>query len=99
MRRKSNLSLDLFGDRLNLTPPTDEEDGEYRRMLWALKRAMDGELTARQKECIRLRYLEGKGVYESAAQLGISAPTVSKHLKKARGRLEKVMRYSFPRLN
>jgi RNA polymerase sigma factor, sigma-70 family len=100
MPSKSNLSIDLFGDRLDLSKNAGgEADGEYRRMLHALKRAMEGELTERQKECVRLRYLEGKSVRETAEELGITPPTVSRHLKKARGRLGRVIGYSFSRLN
>lgn len=100
MRRKTDLSLDLFGDRLDVSRYTDQgDDGEYRRMLRALRRAMEGELTERQRECVRLRYLEGKSVSEIAEILGVTPPTASKHLKKARGRLGRVIGYSFSRLN
>ncbi len=97
MRRNANLSLDLFGDRLNLRQELDD-GGEHRRMLQSLRRAMDGELTERQKECIRLRYMEGKSVNDVAEILGITAGTASRHLKKARSRLGTVMSYSFTRL-
>ena len=51
MRRKSDLSLDLFGDRLSIPVHGKEPvDLEYRRMLRSLQAAMEGELTARQKE-------------------------------------------------
>ena len=60
MRRKTNLSLDLFGDRLNISHQETDDGGEHRRMLCILRRAMEGELTERQRECVRLRYLEGK---------------------------------------
>jgi RNA polymerase sigma factor (sigma-70 family) len=100
MAGKSNLSLDLFGDRLNLEKYRGRgDDEEYRKMLRALRRAVEGELTGRQKECVRLRYAEGKSVKEVARQLGITPPTASKHLKKARARLGKVIGYSFSRLN
>lgn len=100
MAGKSNLSLDLFGDRLNVEQyRAHGEDAEYRRMLLALRRAAEGELTGRQKECVRLRYQEGKSVREVAEQLGITPATASRHLKKARARLEKVLGYSFLRLN
>lgn len=99
MRRKTDLSLDLFGDRLNVTRGTDEDDAEYRKMLRALRRAMEGELTERQRECVQLRYVERKSVREIAEQLGVTPPTASKHLKKARSRLGKVIGYSFSRLN
>lgn len=98
MRRKSNLSLDLFGDRLYINQGEDD-GGEHLRMRGTLKRAMEGELTERQRDCIQLRYFEQKSVQEVAEAMGITPPTVSKHLKKARARLHKVMGYSFSRLN
>lgn len=100
MRNKTKLSIDLFGDRLNLSDNSEgEEDMEYRRMLRALRRAMEGELTERQKQCVRMRYLEGRNLRETAEELGVSPPTVSKHLKKARSRLGRVVGYSFSRLS
>lgn len=100
MAGKSNLSLDLFGDRLNLEKYRAQgDDTEYRNMLRALRRAVEGELTERQRECVRLRYAEGKSVKEVAELLGITPPTASRHLKKARSRLGKVIGYSFSRLN
>jgi RNA polymerase sigma factor (sigma-70 family) len=99
MKRKTDLSLDLFGDRLDVSRRNADDDGEYKRMLHVLRRAMEGELTERQRECVQLRYLNGKSVNEVAAELGVTASTASKHLKKARKRLGTVMGYSFSRLN
>ncbi len=99
MRRKADLSMDLFGDRFDFNRRELDDGGEHRRMLRALRRAMEGELTERQRDCIRLRYMEGKSVNEIARQLGITAGTASKHLKKARNRLGAVIGYSFARLN
>lgn len=65
-------------------------------MLRTLKKAAKGELTLRQKQCIFLYYRDEKSVKEIAAQLGIRPPTVSKHLKKAKAHLKRVMRYYFP---
>lgn len=100
MRRKTDLSLDLFGDRLDLSRGAGaQKDAEYRRILRALRRAVEGELTERQRECVLLRYGEQKSVKEVAEELGITPPTASKHLKKARARLGQVVGYSFSRLN
>lgn len=97
MRSKPVLSLDLFGDRL--CPESGLDDGgEHRKMLRVLTKAARGELTGRQLECLRLRYGEGKGVSEIAELLGIAPSTASKHLKKARARLKKIMLYYFNRL-
>ena len=98
MRRKSNLSLDLFGDRLYINLGEDD-GGEHLRMCGALRRAMEGELTERQRDCLRQKYFEQKSVQEVAEIIGVTPPTVSKHLKKARERLRRVMGYSFSRLN
>ena len=99
MRRKSNLSLELFGDRLPAMQGSGgEPDAEYRKMLRALHAAMEGELTQRQRECIQLRYFEQMRVNEIAGLLGLTPGTVSVHIKKGRERLGKVMRYSFSRL-
>lgn len=100
MRRKSNLSLDLFGDRLRLPAREGAEtDREYRRMLKALRAVMEGELTGRQRECIRLRYFEQMRVCDIAEQLGLRPATVSIHIRKGRERLGRVLRYSFSRLD
>lgn len=93
MRRGRALSFDLFGDRLPAARAGTGDGGAHRRMLRVLTRAARGELTARQLECVRLYYGEGETVSAIAARLGVTPPTVSKHLKKARRRLEKVMRY------
>lgn len=96
--KREILSLDVFGDRLNPGPLPREDGGEHARMLRTLARAAKGELTPRQMECLRLRYTEGKSVCEIADVLGVKPSTVSKHLKKARARLERVLGYAFPRL-
>ena len=68
--------------------------GEERdRLLRALKKACRGELTPRQAECVKLFYGGRVSQREIAARLGVSPPTVSRHLKKARARLGRVLRY------
>lgn len=99
MRRKTNLSLDLFGDRLDVDRYKDDGSSGREEMLRVLRQAMQGELTERQQACVRLRYFDGKSVQEVADAIGVTPPTASKHLKKARARLGKVMGYTFSRLN
>ena len=93
------MSLDLFEDRLDVDRYKDEESSGREKMLRVLRQAMQGELTERQQACVRLRYFDGKGLREVADEIGVTPPTASKHLKKARARLGKVMGYSFSRLN
>ena len=59
---------------------------------------MQGELTKRQYDCMYAYYFENKTQAQIAKELGIGAPTVNKHMKKAKERLLKVMRYSVQRL-
>ncbi|MVB13106.1 Sigma-70, region 4 [Caprobacter fermentans] len=98
MKRGSNLSLDLFGDRLDLSQKGSDDGGRHKRMLRTMMLAAQGELTARQMECVRLCYEEGKGVSEIAEELELSPSTVSRHLKKARLRLKKILQYCYPSL-
>ncbi len=98
MKRGPSLSLDLFGDRLNPDRRGRDDGGEHRRMLRTMALAAKGELTVRQKQCVRLRYGERKSVSEIAAELGVAPSTVSRHLKKARLRLRRILRYCYPSL-
>lgn len=101
--KSRNLCLDLFTERLAgmeaYRLSRQERDTEYRRMVAALRKAVDGELTGRQRECVRLCYYDGLTARRAAEELGVTESTVCRHLKKARVRLARVLRYSFPRLS
>ncbi len=76
----------------------EDSDAEYRRMLQTLSVVIANELTDRQQECVDLYYFEGKKMREIAAILGVQTPAVSRQLKKARARIERIFRYNFRRL-
>ena len=63
---------------------SSQMDTEYRRMLKVLTKAMQGELTKRQYDCMYAYYFENKTQAQIAKELGIGAPTVNKHMKKAK---------------
>ena len=71
----------------------EEEDEDRARLLKVLKKAVEGELTPRQRECVMLYYGGRKNEKEIALLLGVRTPTVSRHLKKARERLHRVLNY------
>ncbi|WP_283610082.1 RNA polymerase sigma factor [Faecalispora anaeroviscerum] len=100
--RKKRLSLDQFTESLagiqEYRRQGESADAEYHRMLHTLNRAMEGELTDRQRQCVQLCFFEGLTARQAAQELCIHESTVSRHLKKARQRLERVLRYSFNRL-
>ncbi len=76
----------------------DEELSTNQNQLQAAKRvlrtALLRELTGRQKECVRCYYYEGLTQEETARRLGISKPTVCRHLQKARKRLGEILEYA-----
>ncbi len=56
--------------------------------------AIDEELTDRQRELISLYYLEQMSMTEIAKRLELSPSTVSRTLKRGRGRLKKYLKYN-----
>lgn len=90
------LSLDLMREMPAAEQRDDEGDGGRRkRLLHALRQAEGTELTLRQKECLMMYYGEQVTEREIARRLGVSTPTVCRHLEKARNRLNRALRYLF----
>lgn len=56
--------------------------------------AIDEELTERQRELINLYYIEQMSMTEIAQRLELSPSTVSRTLKRGRGRLKKYLKYN-----
>lgn len=56
--------------------------------------AIDEELTERQRELISLYYIEQMSMTEIAQRLDLSPSTVSRTLKRGRGRLKKYLKYN-----
>jgi RNA polymerase sigma factor (sigma-70 family) len=81
----SNYNKDIF----------DGEDVNYRKMIASLKNIVNGELTEKQRRCIWLYYGERMKMIDIADELGIGVSSVSRHIKKAKLRVEKTMRYYF----
>lgn len=66
---------------------------EYKQLLRILSKVIVGELTERQQQCIVMRYYKNLTVTEIANQLGIGKSTASRHIKKAKTRLYKILDY------
>lgn len=96
------LYLDLFTEGLAgmqaYRRQGEQADTEYRQIVSALQKAVEGELTDRQRECVQLCFYQGLTARQAARQLCIHESTVCRHLKKAKQRLQRVLRYSFERL-
>lgn len=100
-----NLCLDIFTENFASMQQYREKQGflrhecpEHQRMLAVLRRAMEQELTPRQLDCVKYYYFQKCTMEDTAGQLGIVASSVSRHLKRARSRLARVMGYAFERL-
>lgn len=70
-----------------------DNESDLARLKRNLRLAREEELTAHQRELLRLRYEENLSVSEIAALIGRDKSTVSRTLSRARRRLYKCLRY------
>lgn len=56
-------------------------------------RAMQEEVTPRQRQCMTLYYAQGLNMTEIGAQLGLDKSTVSRNIKRGEERLRRCLRY------
>lgn len=70
-----------------------DNESDLVRLKRNLRLAREEELTARQRELLRLRYEVNLSVSEIAALIGRDKSTVSRTLSRARRRLYKCLRY------
>ena len=88
---ESMASMDKFKKILSEQVPHTE----HKKMIKSLKNIIEGELTTKQKICISLYYGDMKKMSEIANQLGIGISSVSRHIKKAKQRIQKTMTYYY----
>jgi DNA-directed RNA polymerase specialized sigma24 family protein len=70
--------------------------GNRQNMLrFAVRKAVENELTDRQKEAVMLCFYGDKSVSRAAEELGLNKSTVSRHLKRARQKIERSLQYGF----
>ena len=85
---------EVYGDMSAwITAHADDNESDLARLKRNLRLAREEELTARQRELLRLRYEENLSVSEIAALIGRDKSTVSRTLSRARRRLYKCLRY------
>ncbi len=94
---RTTFSLEVFGDRLAVTDIFERgtNSRQLEIMKSELKRAIQSELTDRQREMVTEFYFEGLSVTEIANRRGLSKSTVSRHLSRARERLKSALKYGF----
>ena len=85
MRDREYQALRQF---IRLAHSSDSES-----MAGKVAEAVENELTPRQRELVKLYYIDQMTMYDIASLTGVSVSTVSRTLKRARERLRKFLRY------
>ena len=87
------MSYEHFGaDTLRNFIKIVENSGEGG-MAASVKRAIDRELTRRQRQMVYMYYLEQMRMQDIADELGLSISSVSRTIKRGRRRLKNCLRY------
>ncbi len=66
---------------------------EIGKMKTMLSKALEMELTNRQRECVIMYYYENKKMHEIATTLDLDKSTVSRHIKVATQKLKSIAKY------
>lgn len=62
--------------------------GDINKMKHLLKKAINRELTNKQRQCLMMYYFEGKKMTEIAKELNLNKSTVTRHIQKAKHNLK-----------
>lgn len=73
-----------------------DNSGEVTRLKHCLARALQADVTPRQREELLLYYGDGKCVQEIADLLGLNKSTVSRTLRRGERRLRRCLKYCAP---
>ena len=66
-----------------------------KKMLKMIEKVAEGELTCRQKQCLFMYYEKGMKMCEISDTLGICVSCVSRHVKKAKIRIQRTLAYYY----
>lgn len=76
----------------------NNDDPFHRHLVNAFRIALRDELTKQQRTYITAYYYEGLTMEEIAEKFSVNKSTVSRTIKRAKNRLERVLRYASPTL-
>lgn len=93
-------SFDTFSDILFSYKKFKYSDNEtntkeYTRMINALKKIIENELTLRQKQCVIMYYKNNMNTVKISTILGIYPSTVWRHIKRSQEKIKKIIRYYY----
>ena len=70
-----------------------KENSKQLKMKKLMKRAINYELTPKQRYCLCEHFLKGRSMKSIASELDLNPSTVTRHIQNALSRLRKVARY------
>ena len=85
--------MDIAGLHQWMREEAGDNSLRRQRLLQNLPRAVEQELTPRQREMLALYYYENMNMRQIAVRLGVNKSTVSRTLKRGRQRLYRCLRY------
>ncbi len=95
MRHKKLYLSDMNGDKVSFANYSAGQTNSNKvyDMKKILKKAINYELTPKQRYCLCEHYLKGKTMKNIAEELDINPSTVTRHIQNAVSRLQRVARY------
>ncbi|MBQ3692290.1 MAG: sigma-70 family RNA polymerase sigma factor [Clostridia bacterium] len=84
---------DLYCVSIDGSKFSDTNEEEVDKMRDMLSHAMRYTLTEKQKNCLSMYYFDKMTMKEIAATLGVNQSTVSRHVRAARVKLERLRAY------
>ena len=78
-----------------LSQESDGNQDRVSRLKRNLQRAIQEDLTPRQREMLLLRYSQNYSGSQISKELGVNPSTVSRTLTRAKRRIEQALKYSF----
>jgi RNA polymerase sigma factor (sigma-70 family) len=71
----------------------ETNDRDISKMKKILHKAINDELTDKQRYCVCQYYLQGRSMKSIASELQVNPSTVTRHIQNAKRRLKKVAKY------
>lgn len=72
-----------------------DNEMQRQRVLRNLHRAVEKELTLRQREVVQRYFFQGETIPQIAEELGVNRSTVSRTLRRGKARIFRCLQYSF----
>ena len=90
----SPFNTENYGEYRDYILKLGEDNGHTHSVLLRnLRRALEEELTERQREMIRMYYAEQVKIVDIADAFGVNPSTVSRTIKRGRKKLRRCLRY------